>query len=141
MRNGAGTTNRSDQGLAPAEKTRFTPWHLAGPGVSANVRFAVGTDGYGGTGPIRDVRVAVLRCATKHVAETWCVIGRPRLPCHRILEPLHPQLVDAHWGSADPVLVARHTDPSVRAFAKHTGNVSVMVHFCHRGIPSNPPWA
>src|SRR3984957_8068133 len=95
------------------------------------------TDRDGGTGPIRDVCVAVLCCATEHVAETWCLIGWPGLSCHRVFEPLHPQLIDAHWGGADPVLVARHADPSVRAFAKDTGDVSMMVHLCHGGISGN----
>jgi hypothetical protein len=98
----------------------------------------MGTDGDGRARLIGVIGVAVLCCAAKHVAETRCLVGRSRLSRHGVFEPLHPHLIDAHRGSADPVLVAGHADPPVGAIAEDMGDVSVVVHLCHGGISGDP---
>jgi hypothetical protein len=127
---GVGSSGKHD----PRPRVAHRRWESAEHRVERPENHPVRANRYGGARPILGVRVAVLCCVTKHVAETGCPIGWPRLPCHRVSEPLHPQLIDTHWGSANLVLIAGYANPSVRAFTKDAGDVSLMVHLCHRGI-------
>ena len=135
MQVGVGSSGKHD----PRAGVTYGRWESAVRRVERPKNHPMGPDRDGGARPIRDAGVAMLRGTAKHVAKTRRRIGWPRLSRHRVFEPLHPHLVDAHWGSTDPVLVTRHAHPSVRAIAKHMGDVSVMVHLHHGGISRNLP--